>query len=242
MWNNLKDMPENYEITVTSIYEFGKSVGEYMSSEGECLATIEVGRFLLYLDLVGEASFTYHGKTYRQQDEINKKLSRLIREDSPEVEWKEKPELRLYLQMEDDSYSGFEIDIDCETLPNKLAIEVMMSRLLVDSLHVIDREEIVSDNGVVGVSHLLTVSEKRFLNILDQRMQLTATLPPGVSIVGATAIIYDKIAMNPDLANAVSMVDVLAVHREGNQVEVTTSWNSDNHAVNNDMRYIAGEW
>lgn len=243
MWNNMKEIPENYNLKVTSIYEFGKNIGEYMSSEGECLALLEVGKFMLYLDVVGEASFEYKGKTYRYREDINERLERMIREESTEIEWMQKPELRLYLTVDEDPYSGFELDIDCEVLLNELAIEVMMARLLVDSIYLIDRDKVESENGVVGIASVLEEKDKAFLELLHNYKQLTTLLPWDMHPEKSVDIVYDRIAEKPGLANVVSMVNVMTQYREEeNQVEITASWTSDNQAVDKEMRHIAGVW
>lgn len=243
MWNNTKDMPENYKFQVTSLYEFDKNIGGYMSSEGEPVAILTVGRFMLYLDLVGEASFTYRRKVFKQRDQLDETLLQLIQEESPEIKWRQKPELRLYLMVGDDAYSGFELDITYEKLPNKLALEVMMARMLVDSIEIIEREEIVSTDGVEGIAHLMTGEEKRFLNILGNYKQLTAVLPWKIQPDDAIETVYNRIMEMDGLMNAVSMINVVVQGVENeNHVEITTAWSSDNHAVDNDMRYISGQW
>lgn len=243
MWNNTKIMPENYKFEATSLYEYDKNIGGYMSSEGEPVAILTVGRFTLYLDLVGEASFTYKRKVFKRRDQLDETLLQLIQEDSPEIKWRQKPELRLYLMVGDDAYSGFELDVTYEKLPNKLALEVMLARMLVDSIELIEREEITSTDGVEGIAHLITEEDKRFLNILGNYKQLTAVLPWNIQPDDAMETVYNRITEMDGLINAVSMVNVIVQGVEAeNHVEITTAWSSDNHAVDNDMRYISGKW
>lgn len=243
MWNNRKGIPENFNFEVTSLYEYGKNIGEYMSSDGDCLAHLEVGKFQLYLDLVGEASFKYKGEIFEKREELDAVLKHMIRKQSPEIEWIQKPELRLYLSVASDAYSGFELDIDCEFLWNKLAMEVMMTRLLVDSIYLIERDKVESDNNVVGISSVLKEEDQTFLEILNHYKQSTSLLPMEIAPETGSDMIHNRIMKKPDLANVVSLVNVMTQYSElDNQVEITTSWSSDNEAVNSEMVSIACDW
>lgn len=243
MWNNTKGLPENYEFTLTSLYKFKTAIDEFMSSEGECIAHLKVGKFTLYMDVIGDAELTYKGKVYQQRNEITHSLSELIRADSSEVEWEERNEVRFGLELEDDGYSGIELHVNFHQLPNPLELEVMMGRFLVDSLYYIERNEVESAEGVVGLAHLLTDEDRDVVALLENRKTSTSLMPWETNPGEAVDDVCERLMMKNDLANVVAMVNVYSQYdQDANEYQLTVSWSSANEAVDREMRLLGTHW
>lgn len=243
MWKGIKEIPENYHFDVVNAYKIGKRLAEYTHSDGECIGYVTAGRFELFLDIVGNASFWYQGILYGGLKDVTGDVMELIREDSPEIDWVVRPKLSLYLVVGNSTYAQHTETWMLTTLPNTLFLEAHMCHKLASLVDRAERENWKSDNGSNGLPSSLTAEEEAFLAILSNSQEETVRFQALFNQYKGKSDLGNRLMNEEGLMNVLEMFDVTFLY-DANQDdwETTIAWSSPHLNVNAAMRAIFKEW
>lgn len=222
-------IPKQMEFQTTGGYEYGKRIGEFMSSNGECIAYLKIGRFKLFLDVDGDAKFSYKRKVYTQSTQLMAEHIRLIRNSSPEIRWVTSPMLLIGIEVDGGSYESVVLEPAPRELDSPLSLKVNMVKWLVRELRKIDT-----------ASPVLTESERDMLDNLDSYRHETRPLLGAGELRARERTVHQKIERDTALLNVVALVETeLHQHPVKKSDYLTIAWLSKSREANMEISSIA---
>jgi hypothetical protein len=219
-------IPANFNVHLTDNYEYGKPVREFLTSSGDCIGMLTLGRFTLCVDVDGDGGFRHENHYYCDRDELTHELIAMIRRNDPDLKWEEKPFLRTYIEI-DGKHAFHEVDVEIklDSLTSPLEMKVSMVQWLIESF------------GEIEMQDILTPEDKELFLFLKgyktSRIDLLSSENP-------TSVIQDvesTFMNNTGLANVVALYETnVSYNFVTNQNYLTVAWASNNPEVDNEMK------
>jgi hypothetical protein len=219
-------IPENFNVHLTNNYEYGKRVREFLTSSGDCIGMLTLGRFTCYLDVDGDGGFRHNNYYYCDRDELTHELIAMIRRNDPDLKWEEKPFLRTYIEI-DGKHAFHEVDVEIklDSLTSPLEMKVSMVQWLIESF------------GVIELQNILTPEEKELFLFLKgyktSKIELLASENPASVMQDIESAFMD----DTGLANVVGLYETDVSYNDShNSNYLTVAWVSNNPEVDKEMK------
>lgn len=220
-------IPANFNVHLTDNYEYGKRVREFLTSSGDCIGMLTLGRFTCYLDVDGDGGFRHAKHYYCDRDELTHELIAMIRRNDPDLKWEEKPFLRIYIEVNDilAVEPAVDVEINLDFLTSPLELKVSMVQWFIESF------------GDINNHDILTEEDKELFLFLKgyktSRIDLLSSEKPA-SVIQDIELTFMN---NTSLANVVALYETnVSYNFSTNQNYLTVAWASNNPEVDKEMK------
>lgn len=220
---------EQITLYLESSYEYGKRIGEFMSTSNECIATLTIGRFKLYLDVDGEGFFRYQDELYEYASELTPTIVGLIRDNSKEIEWKQQPRLITTLEVGGALYDGEWVQQFAPELQSPLHMKVALVQWMCRAAEKHDEH--------MG---FLTEAEKRMFEKLKGLHMGTLPFFKSNDLKGSQRKFHRCIEKDEELLNVLSHVESEVHHHPTKRADfLTVSWMTGSERASEEVMRIA---
>lgn len=218
-------IPRNFNVHLTDLYEYGKSVNEFMSKEGVCIGYITAGRFTVYFDVVGDAEMRLKDtdQTFKHEKELTPSLKKLIRTNSDKIEWKDEPMFCPFLSVE--GYSDYP-DVSVDVTVTHFGTPQMMKKTFMLALSAFMEQ--VAKKQIPDFSAVeLTAEEEAFLTSLHNYQSNTYVVDSLADAKTIELMIHSRVTSETALLNSLALLETEVYEdKEENVIYLTVSWST----------------